>query len=75
MDQHESKFGEDWANLWTKRTEELKEAGITAPKDRKYILRQMNYYRQGRPIVEIKAKPKKKFRGRGARVQHGVRVR
>lgn len=35
MEQHESKIGEDWASLWTKRTEELKEAGITAPKDRK----------------------------------------
>jgi hypothetical protein len=35
MEQHESKVGEDWASFWNKKTEELKEAGITAPKDRK----------------------------------------
>ncbi|KAK9893754.1 hypothetical protein P389DRAFT_174601 [Cystobasidium minutum MCA 4210] len=75
MEQHESKLGEDWESLWKKDTERLKAAGITAPKERKYILRQMNYYRRGRPIREIKAKPPKKFRGRGPKVQKGVRVR
>lgn len=30
----------------------------------RYILRQMQYFRVGKPIQEIKAKPKKKYRGR-----------
>ncbi|CAD6587293.1 MAG: hypothetical protein CYPHOPRED_003857 [Cyphobasidiales sp. Tagirdzhanova-0007] len=75
MQQHESKIGSTWEDLWSKDSEAFKKIGISAPKERKYILRQMNYYRLGREIREIKTKPPKKYRGRGPRVQKGKRVR
>ncbi|KAL9935971.1 hypothetical protein V8E36_005548 [Tilletia maclaganii] len=54
----------------------LRSNGV-AVKDRRYILWALEKYRQGRDPVEfsIRAKPKKKIRGWGPRVQNGVRVR
>lgn len=65
MAEHDGKLGSTWEELWSRyaTSEDLEKAGVSAPKERKYILRQMNNYKNGQEIKAIRAKPKKKFRG------------
>jgi hypothetical protein len=57
-------IGDKWSNIFTVRTTELKEAGVTT-KDRKFFLWAREKFRQGAdPALFITdAKPKKKVRG------------
>ncbi|BGP27468.1 hypothetical protein JCM10295v2_006436 [Rhodotorula toruloides] len=65
-----------WDNLFMKSGKELREAGMNI-KQSKYCLWLLEKYRQGfNPAhVAIPQKPKKKFRGWGPKIQHGVRVK
>ncbi|GAK62805.1 vacuolar fusion protein mon1 [Moesziomyces antarcticus] len=69
-------IGDKWSNIFTVRTTELKEAGVTT-KDRKFFLWAREKFRQGAdPALFITdAKPKKKVRGWGPRVQTAERIR
>ncbi|KAG8851241.1 Vacuolar fusion protein mon1 [Tulasnella sp. 330] len=67
---------EKWEDMWAVDGDKLKSAGVGV-KDRRYFLWCLEKYRLGGDPTEfaIKAKPKKKFRGWGPKVQHGKRVR
>ncbi|KAJ1032446.1 hypothetical protein NDA16_000470 [Ustilago loliicola] len=71
-----SAIGDKWSNIFTIRSEQLKEAGITT-KDRRFFLWAREKFRQGaNPELFITdAKPKKKVRGWGPRVQTAERIR
>lgn len=59
-----SAIGETWSNIFTIRSEQLKEAGVTT-KERRYFLWAREKFRQGADpkSFAIDAKPKKKVRG------------
>ncbi|KAN0087590.1 hypothetical protein V8E55_006211 [Tylopilus felleus] len=67
---------DSWDAFWHTSGYDLKKAGV-AVKDRRYILWCMEKYRQNLPIEEFphEARPKKKIRGRGPRIQHGKLIR
>ncbi|KIS70995.1 mitochondrial 37S ribosomal protein mS41 [Mycosarcoma maydis] len=71
-----SAIGEQWSNIFTIRSNQLKAAGITT-KDRRFFLWAREKFRQGAnpDVFVIDAKPKKKVRGWGARVQTSERIR
>ncbi|WFD36341.1 hypothetical protein MCUN1_003220 [Malassezia cuniculi] len=71
-----SAVGEDWNAMFGLTTSALKEAGVSV-RDRKYLLRAFEAYRQGREPSEFAydIKKKKIVRGWGPRVQKGIRVR
>ncbi|SJX60990.1 uncharacterized protein SRS1_12210 [Sporisorium reilianum f. sp. reilianum] len=71
-----SAIGEEWSNIFTIRSDQLKEAGVTT-KDRRFFLWAREKFRQGAnpEAFVIDAKPKKKVRGWGARVQTAERIR
>ncbi|KAJ9479795.1 Protein FYV4, mitochondrial [Pseudozyma hubeiensis] len=71
-----SAIGEEWSNIFTIRSDQLKQAGVTT-KDRRYFLWAREKFRQGAnpEVFAIDAKPKKKVRGWGARVQTAERIR
>lgn len=51
----------DWDHFWSCKSEQFKILGITTIADRKYILRQMNYYRLGQEprFIPLRSKAKK----------------
>lgn len=51
MTEHEGKVGATWEDFWTKKTEELKEAGIAAPKERKYGFHERLHVHLSIPIL------------------------
>lgn len=59
-----SAIGEEWSNIFTIRSDQLKQAGVTT-KDRRYFLWAREKFRQGAnpEVFAIDAKPKKKVRG------------
>ncbi|GAC99033.1 hypothetical protein PHSY_006630 [Pseudozyma hubeiensis SY62] len=59
-----SAIGEEWSNIFTIRSDQLKQAGVTT-KDRRYFLWAREKFRQGAnpDVFAIDAKPKKKVRG------------
>lgn len=59
-----SAIGEEWSNIFTIQSAQLKEAGVTV-KDRRFFLWAREKFRQGaNPALFVKdAKPKKKVRG------------
>ncbi|SAM75572.1 uncharacterized protein UBRO_01374 [Ustilago bromivora] len=71
-----SAIGDQWSNIFTIRSEQLKEAGVTV-KNRRFFLWAREKFRQGaNPELFITdAKPKKKVRGWGPRVQTAERIR
>ncbi|KAK4052611.1 hypothetical protein OIO90_004239 [Microbotryomycetes sp. JL221] len=78
LEQYSTKLGEDlnWASLFTKTGQQLADAGMTT-KERRYLMWILEKYRQGHDVkaVSIPAKPKKKYRGWGPKIQFGKRVR
>merc|ERR1711939_1106910 len=66
----------DWRSLFLATGPALKEQGL-APKERRYLLWYLEKFRQGGDPAEydIAPKPRKKIRGWGPAVQHGVRIR
>ncbi|SPO24967.1 uncharacterized protein UTRI_01477_B [Ustilago trichophora] len=71
-----SAIGEEWSNIFTIQSSQLKQAGVTT-KDRRFFLWAREKFRQGAnpDVFVIDAKPKKKVRGWGARVQTAERIR
>ncbi|KAJ1034080.1 hypothetical protein NDA18_000952 [Ustilago nuda] len=71
-----SAIGKKWSNIFTIRSEQLKEAGVTV-KNRRFFLWAREKFRQGaNPELFITdAKQKKKVRGWGPRVQTAERIR
>ncbi|CDR99398.1 hypothetical protein, partial [Sporisorium scitamineum] len=71
-----SAIGEEWSNIFIVRSAQLKKAGVTT-KDRRFFLCAREKFRQGAnpEAFVIDAKPKKKVRGWGARVQTAERIR
>ncbi|KAF8333144.1 IGR protein motif-domain-containing protein [Cantharellus anzutake] len=67
---------EKWEDLFRMRRDDFKILGVSV-QDRRYIMWAMEKYRWGAEPTDFshEAKPKKKYRGRGPRVQHGKRVR
>lgn len=71
-----SAIGDKWSNIFTIQSSQLKEAGVTT-QDRRFFLWAREKFRQGAnpEVFVIDAKPKKKVRGWGARVQTAERIR
>jgi len=67
---------EKWEDLFRMRRNDFKTLGVGV-QDRRYVMWAMEKYRWGTEPADFahEAKPKKKYRGRGSRVQHGKRVR
>ncbi|PWZ00937.1 hypothetical protein BCV70DRAFT_159326, partial [Testicularia cyperi] len=71
-----SLLGEEFTNIFSTSSASLKQAGVTT-KDRRYFLWAVEKFRQGQDPKSfvIDAKPKKKVRGWGPRVQTAERIR
>ncbi|KAA1113047.1 hypothetical protein PGT21_019388 [Puccinia graminis f. sp. tritici] len=73
-----NKFTE-WDQLFSlePKTDLVKDGTLSVPKERRYLLRSMELFRQGLDPKEfaVGVRKPKKFRGWGPRVQHGKRLR